>query len=381
MIDARLTVLALLLAASCGRAPDAADLESPTPNPGFVAEHEFGLIPHGARRSAELPIPVPEHGGPWIPVGFLRACSCAQHEYVVEAADGSTRIVAGNGLVDPADAVPAGGALRLRLTIDTREKEAADLDLSWTPGQVVLQEAGDSRRRELIPVRFSYGIEARIEVLHFAHLDLGDLPRGQRYAQKLELRPRAGLRVEFGEPRCVEAAAGALRPAADIEARLTPRASGAIALEVSIVPDAERIDGPFAAEVLIATDLPDDYVLRVPLSGTIVPTLRVAAPGFLSFGAIPFDEPREIHVLVTDHDTSRPADFHVVGIVDPQGADLTERFSARVAPVAEQPRSRSVHLRYLGGAEARSFRGEVLLAREPDGPSSLRIRFSGFDRR
>src|SRR5690606_34929287 len=104
MIDARLTVLAALLAASCGRAPDAAPTaagpDSPAPNPGFVAEHEFGLIPHGVSHTAELPIPVPEHGGPWIPVGFLRACSCAQHEYVLQAADGSTRIIAGNGLVD-----------------------------------------------------------------------------------------------------------------------------------------------------------------------------------------------------------------------------------------------------------------------------------------
>src|SRR5690606_1190545 len=163
--------------------------------------------------------------------------------------------------------------------------------------------------------------------------------------------------------------------------RIAPQPSGATSLEVSIVPDAERAEGPFAAELLIPTDLPGGYVLRVPLSGTIVPTVRVAPPGFLSFGALPFDRPHEVHVVVTDHDTSRPADFHVVGIAGQDGADLSGHFEARVEPVAERPRSRTVHLRYLGGIESRSFRGELLLAREPAGEPSLRIRFSGFDRR
>lgn len=371
----------LVVAAGCG------DRQTPTPSPAPGAqrpyvEHDFGMIPHGESRTAELEVPLPESGGPWVPVGFQRSCTCARHEFLVVGPDGSERVVAGIGLASPADAVPAGGSLRIRLTLDTLEKEAADLEPIWTPGQIVLQQASTPPQREFVPIRFRFGIEAPLRLVPFAHIDVGDVPRPVRYRQEIEIHQK-DRPVQLGEPKCLEAAPnGGLREVRDLRTTLTPGDDGrSWILAIDLKADEDRTDGPFSFEIVMTTDLPGNYVLRVPVSGAIVPALQVSPPGWISFGPFPFDQPRECAVMVTDHDPERAPGFHVVGIVDNNGADLSEHFRARLEPVEEHVRSRTLHLEYLGGIEARTFRGEVLLAKEPDGHPILRIAFAGFDRR
>jgi hypothetical protein len=374
--------LAVLAGLAAGCSPEPVPAPTPAVPGGFAAEHDFGLIPHGSERTADLPITLPATGGPWIPVGFLRSCSCAQHRFVVVAADGSERLVDGIGAPDPAAAVPDGGALRLRLTIRTGEKEVADLEPMWTPGQVVLQEVGQAPRREFVPLRFRYGIDAPFSLTPFAHIDLGEVPRPIRFAQAIEIRAdRDGAGVELAAPRCVESRDGqTLVEARDVRASLVRQGEVEI-LEVTFEAGPDRPDGPFALQVLIPTDLDGGYELRIPVSGSVVPATRIAPPGWIAFGAFPFDQEREAAVMVTDHDPAHRADLHVVGVVDTTGRDQRAHFTARVEPVAERPRSRTVHLRYDGRLEERSFRGEVLLAREPGGEPVLRIEYAGFDRR
>jgi hypothetical protein len=207
------------------------------------------------------------------------------------------------------------------------------------------------------------------------------VPRPVRFTQAIEIHAPPGQTVRLGEPRCVESRDGrTLATAGDLSAALRDE-GGVRVLEVEFRAAADRPDGPFALQVLVPTDLPGDYELRIPVSGAVVPALRVAPPGWIAFGAFPFDQEREAAVMISDHDPAQAADFHVVGIVDSQGRDLRAHFAARVEPVPERARHRTVHLRYDGRLDARSFRGELLLARTPGGTPELRIEFAGFDRR
>jgi hypothetical protein len=377
-------VLALTLAlTACGPGPEteAPPRQGPTTDSGFAVEHDFGTIPHGSDTTADLRIPLPDGPGAWIPMGFIRSCTCAQHEFVIRTPDGAARSIPRLGVADPEQAVPAGGELILRLTIRTAEKEVADLPPTWTPAQVVFQSTAPGSPRATVPMRFRFGITAPYQLRPFAHLDLGEVPRPIRFEQSLEIRTREGaLPQGLGKPRCVETRDGVtIREVTDVEVGLKPESDCAL-LSVVLRTAEDRPDGPFSFEVLIPTT-DDHYEIRVPISGTIVPGLRVAAPGWIAFGAFPFDAAREAAVMVTDHDPSLPADFHVVGIEGTGGDDLAEHFEARVEPVAANVRSRTVHLRYLGKIGERSFRGRVLLARAPDGPACLTIDFAGFDRR
>ena len=377
-----LVLLALALAA-CSPEP------APTPPPvggagapsGFRVEHDFGTIAHGSEVTTDLRIPVPDGAGPWIPMGFIRSCTCAQHEFLLVAANGSTRAVPRLGVADPEQAVPVDGGLLLRLTIRTAEKEVTDLAPTWTPAQVVFQSTAPGSPRATIPIRFRFGIGAPYALRPFAHLDLGEVPRPIRFEQSLEIRARDGARATgLGTPQCYETRDGAtIQVARDVEVRLDEETDCHV-LSVALRAEADRPDGPFSFEVLIPT-ADETYAIRVPVSGTIVPGLRIAPPGWIAFGAFPFDTEREAAVMVTDHDPAQPADFHVVGIEDADGEDARKHFEARVETVTSNVRSRTIHLRYLGNIGERSFRGRVLLARTPDGPACLTVDFAGFDRR
>lgn len=341
--------------------------------------HDFGTIPHGEERTVVLDLPLPGDDGPWIPLAFQRSCTCAKHRFLVVGPDGGDRIVHGVGLPDADDAVPDGGKLRMQLTIDTLDKEAADLEPVWTAGAVVLQKVGSSGIRRTIPLRFRFGIDSPVTVTPVAHLDVGDVPRPIRFRQDLEIRGDDGP-LELQRPRVLEPApGGGLREATDVHASVTEH-EGHWRLSVIVEPAESRPDGPFKVDVLVPTDPEGDYVLRLPVSGAVVPALQVSPPGWIPFGPFPFDQPRTGTVLITDHDTERQPTFHVVGIVDKDGADLSDHFEAGLTPVAEDVRCHSLELRYRGTLETRSFRGEVLLAKEPDGEPILRIPFAGFAR-
>lgn len=376
----RFAVLALaLLAGAC--ADDAPAMPSPAPNPGTpLVEHEFGVIPHGARPSAELVIPLPADLGPLAPVGFQRSCTCVAHEFFIEGRDGQLRPVSDDGRPDPGAVVRDGERLRLRLTVDTGQKEAADLTPTWTPAQVVLQGQGPRSTRHFVPLRFSFGIASPFELSPAAHLALNDLPRPIRYEQSVRI-DRRGKSVKLGEPEIVEAGAdGLLQRPSDVELKLADDGQTAL-LSVAVKPGDARPDGPLQCEVRIPTDLPDGYVLRIPVSGVVVGPIEVEAPRAFSFGRIDFAQPREMRLRVIDHDPSRAADFVVLGLIGSDGQDLTPQFEVGIETVQGRPRERIVALRYLGHLQdATSFRGELRLAKGADDAPLLSLPVIGFNK-
>lgn len=343
-----------------------------------VVEHDFGVIPHGERRAVELTIPVPQEGGPWLPVAFQRSCTCVRHTFVAVSPTGDRRVIAGDGRAEAGGSLLAQESLRLGLEVFTEEKEAADLPASWTPAQVVLQGPGPRLARHFVPLRFRFGVESPFELVPTAHLALDELPRPIRYERSLRI-DRRGRDVKFGEPIAVEPVAdGVLQRPSDVELRLDDDGKSAV-LWVAVKPAEARPDGPVQFEVRIPTDRSDGYVLRIPVSGAVVGAIEVEPPKVFSFGRLDLAAPREMRLRLVDHDPSRPADFVVVGVTGNDGEDLAAQFEVVLEPVEGQPRQRIVSLRYLGRLTgARSFRGELRLAKAAGDPPVLRLPFVGF---
>jgi hypothetical protein len=91
-------------------------------------------------------------------------------------------------------------------------------------------------------------------------------------------------------------------------------------------------------------------------------------------------EPNEQRLVVTDHDTRRPAGFVVIRIEDHEGQDLSNWFELTISPLESSPRSHVLTLSYRGGLERRFVRGRVRLAKTADAAPELDIGFSAFDR-
>ncbi|MFO1051774.1 MAG: hypothetical protein U1F36_06135 [Planctomycetota bacterium] len=377
----RILPLAALLLSACGNR----DAE-PAPHPVTPAapqqpiDVDFGTVPHGDQCDLKIDVPIPEAGGPWTPLTLNRSCTCVSHEFRVRDKDGNARSVASDGRVDPVGAIRPGETLELHLHLDTREKEATDLEPVWTPAQVVLQGPSPSFARQYVPVRFRFGIHAPLQLTPSAHLALGDLPRPLRYEQSLQIH-RRGQKVIFGKPEIVEVGPeGLLHHPNDIEVTLDGDAEPAL-LTVAVKPSDSRAEGPIQGSIRIPTDLPGGYLLRIPLSAVVVGAIEVEPPGMFSFGRIDMTEPRETRLRVVDHDLARSADFVVVGVLSDEGKDLASAFEVEIEAVEGRPRDRIISFRYLGHLDTRSFRGEVQLAKAKDEPSLIRIPFVGFANR
>ncbi len=394
----RTTVLLPLALVACSKSEPG---QPPADAPAPVVSVDFGILPHGAIVSRDLVIPVPRDGGAWFPVGFQRACTCADHEFV--AIDGSGHERAIDGRPDAAQAIRDDERLLLRLTIDTNAKEPADLAPVPTPGQVVLRDLRGPVRQHFQRVSFTFGIDAPIAVRPYAHLDVGEVPRKLRYQQTLELVPDA-KGVEFGDVHVVEPTASGEQPAPDVSAELEPDGAKTL-LHVTVEPTALRPVGPFAVEIDIDTNVPlpappharnggegptvpAHYVLRIPVSGRVAPEIELSPPERFAMGKIDVGAPYEERLVVTDHDLSRSPEFVVVGIVDSDGRDVRDHFSLQIDPLASNPRASVLTLRYDGGLgladDGRSprkwLRGRVQLAKTPDSPVLLEIEFSAFAR-
>ncbi|MGE0145209.1 MAG: hypothetical protein AB7T19_18135 [Planctomycetota bacterium] len=368
--------LALLGVAGCGKEPaDTPEPAEPASEP--TIEHDFGIVPHGETRDARLAIPLPA-GGPWTPLTLQRSCTCVRPRFAIESADGSIRYTSGDGRPDPNGAVKDGERLFLELTLDTREKEVADLAPSWTPAQVVL--SGPNLTQGFVRIRFQFGIEAPVRLSPSAQFALGELPRPVRYRQQMEIH-RRGKQIAFGMPTVVEANTdGMLTNPSDVAVTLDGTAEPAI-LEVAVKPGELRPLGAFRCEIRIPTDRPDGYVIHVPVSGQVIDAVHVEPPGVYSFGRIDFAEPREMRLRVVDHDPTRSPDFVVISVTGDDGRDLREHFGVTVESLSGRPRERVIALSYRGTLRETSFRGTVELAKAADQPALLRIPFSAYARR
>ncbi|MBK8978140.1 MAG: hypothetical protein IPM29_19720 [Planctomycetes bacterium] len=399
-MSGRLAVLVALLAAAF---PACRDDGAPTdpprspiqpapadavPPPGQLAqppapiEVDFGVIPHGAVRVAELPVPLPELDVALVPLAFQASCSCARHLFVIERSDGSREDYPGDGLVRPESTLRAGDRLLLELTLLTAEKDAVDMPPTTSAGQIVMQEENGARRL-FVPVRYRFGIDAPFALTPFPRLEFDAIARPMSLTLPVVIRcDRPG--VTLGEPEAVGHIGDVLVPVDDVRMALRPDGDAQL-LEVTFRPAPSRATGPFAFDVVVPTDLVRNgdrgpYLLRIPVTGRIVPTIEVAPPERFAFGRISFDEPSERSLVVTDHDPSRAADFVVVGLRTPDGADLSEHFEVAFRDVSSSVRSREVVLRYRGTLDTPQFRGVLALAKSADAAPLVEIDFVGFRR-
>jgi len=346
-----------------------------------VVSYDFGTIEHGQVGHADVEIPLPSDLGPMIPLGFLRNCSCARHEFVIVGTNGKERIA--NERPDSVNAVQNGEKLVLRLSLHTSDLEAEDLARNMVRGHVVLQEDADSYRRELVPVQFSYAIETPIQVKPFAHLDLGDIARSARYHQTFELHSRRGA-MRMGTPHCIEPEPGApdhWRECTDLHAELTS-GGDLYLLRISFAASAERSEGPMMMAVVIETDLPNAYEFRLPVSGKLVPDIQLSPPGKFFFGTVDFTKPSKQYMVSTDHHPDRTLDLVVQGIVDAAGKDISEHFDLHISPVPDDSRSQQLSLTYDGAIEPvqRRFTGTVYLGTGDDHDPVINLEIVAFHR-
>ncbi len=345
----------------------------------IIVDHKFGAIPHGQSVEADLLIPMPEDLGPMIPLGFQRNCSCARHQFVIVAEDGRERIA--NERPEPRFAVREGEKLYLRLSLHTAELEAQDLEPSIVRGEVILQEEAQLARRVWVTVKFEYAVESPVLVKPSAHLDLGEIARSASYRQMFELRGRAG-KTTFGQPRCLEPDPmhpDEWRISSDLKATIEHHEDHSI-LYVSFQPSPERPEGPMRMSIDIETDLPDDYLFRLPVSGNVISDIQLSPPGKFFFGTIDFTKPAKQFMVITDHRPNRQTEFVEHGIVDASGRDISEHFKLRIEGVPDRSNSQQLSLEYDGKLElARSrFSGTVYLARRDQPGEAIPVEILGF---
>lgn len=325
------------------------------------------MIPHGTAATARLEIDFPQDRGAIVPLGFRGPCACATWRFVAIGKDGRERVSYGQPTAE--HAVLPGDRLLLELTIDTRQKEAAQQQVLTNSGEALLVDLENRHGRMAVPVVFTFGIEAQVVVTPHAHVDFGALPLSRTFSTRLQLRGKDDRAVAFGTPRVEDAR---------VHAALRTE-EGGCELEVRVVPDRALGPGVVHATITVPTDLPSGYELPIPVTGQIVSDIEIKPMERISFGRLDLREPREGFVIVRDHDLDRPAEFVVLGIATILGKDLDRHVEAVLEPVQGDERAARLVLRYLGTLRGeQAFRGRVDLGKRGLTGSVASVEFVGF---
>jgi hypothetical protein len=355
------TAILLWLAASCGHDADA------TPQQPGTLRHDFGTLAHGTVAEHEFEVQRPGGLAGWYPRGWRTGCTCAIATLTIAGKDGQTRSA---GFVPPAQKTLAEGErLLLKLAVDTRLKEAADQPPLTTHGEILLADLAEKHEQVVVPVSYTFAIDAPVRVLPFPHIDIGLLERAGRFRQTLELagdERHPGVRfgpVQTSDPR--------LRASLVAEAETQ-------ALAVEFVPGGGEFSGPLPPmRIEVATDLPGGYTVSIPVTAAILPLFSIEPPQGISFDRIDLAREHDGFANVLDHDLDHPPELVVLRIKDRNGASLDQHFAARVEKLQGLPRGLRVHLRYLGKLTG-SFFGAIELARPGRGAAVVEVEFRGF---
>lgn len=359
----RHAALTFLLAAGCS--PEAASPPPPPATTAGVDGHDFGVIPHGEVRKHTFELEVPGGTAGKTALGFRSGCTCGSARFMVRRSDGELQEI--DSLSMGARQLEAGDQLLLELTIDTRREEAVDRPTTTIRGSAIVQ-AGDAGARTDLPVVYHYAIDAPVDILPAAHVDFGALPRSKTYAQSLRLEVDDDFApIEFE---------GISTTNPDLRAKLRPE-NGSVLVDLEYTAHANASLGPVRMEIHVATDMANDYVVAIPVSGSLTSDITVEPFAHMSFGRFDFSTPREQFVNVIDHRTDRSAEFVLVDVTDAEGLPMAKHFEVRLEPLEGSPRCTRMFLRYLGSWEQPSFRGVVRLAK-PDGTPGPEITFVGF---
>lgn len=347
--------------------------EQPAPQPEEPRElfHDFGTIPHAQSAAHDFVIDTRALGKDLVPLGVTADCSCARTEMLLRARDGSERVATGQPLAE--FAARTGEVLVVRLTIDTIRKEAADLKPADSRATLILQPAAatNALTRLHVPIRFRFAIDSPVALRPFAIIDFGEVPLSSQPALLTVLRGDEGP-VRFGPATSDDPRVQLQLETVGEETRL----------HVRFVPAPGDQPGTFQSVATVQTDHASGYVLRLPVVGKLVPDLVVRPMAKVSLGLFDFETERpEQFVLVTDHDRSRPAEFVVSRVVDATGKDCSSLFHVELQPQAGDARTTRVVVRYAGGALPPTFRGEIVLAKDPAQGPFLPIELVAFHRK
>lgn len=353
-LPTRLALLGCCLLAACGPA-------DPPAKPGVlpVLSHDYGTVPHGQAREHDFVVDLLGTLGPgWIAQGTQLDCSCARSRLAILDADGTVHPVA---RAHPAPLLQDGQKLIVTVLLDTAFKEAVDLKPVNSQGSIVLQRADSmyASDRKMWPMRLRFAIDAPVRLKPFAVLDFERVPVSvPRKLTTVLLSDIPNQPIAFGPASCADPR---------VQLQLLEREDKTL-LETKFVPTEQT--GSFRSLVTIDTDLPSGYQVKIPVVGKVVPDLEVSPIAKISLltdltRAQPETAAASQYVQVTDHDKSRPAGFVVAQVVDGSGADASDSFAVRFEPLDGDERTHRMYVRYTGG-QAGEFRGEIVLAKDPE---------------
>lgn len=334
--------------------------------------HDFGKIPHGQAAYHDFVIDTRKLADDLVCLGVRLDCSCAHYKMLLRDAQGQEREI--NGQPRPEFAAREGEVLVIRMQIDTAQKEAVNLPPTQSRATVVLQHCKDpdpsTRIEPMLLMR--YAVDSPVKVKPFAILDFETVPQSApRTLQTWLASDLPGTAVKFGPATCDD-------PRVELELRPD---GDSVELRATFTPDAKAPPGMFKSLVRVATDLPGGYELHLAAVGKVIPDLEAQPMAKLSLGQFDFQKPGAEHfVNVYDHDRRRPAEFVVARFVDGGGRDASRFFAVRQVPLDGDDRGFRVFVRYLGGLQPPSFRGELVLAKDHDAGPFLPIEVVAFHR-
>jgi len=300
-------------------------------------------------------------------------CSCGRAEIVMRKPDGSERQIDGTGY--PRNLPTEDETVLVRITLDTRKKEAVDLPATVSRGYVLLQplddDTGMARQRWAFVVRF--GIDAPVILQPFAALDFG------RVAESLTGEVMTTLRGDENHPELKFLEVKTTDTT--IEATLE-QSEDHVVLRARCKPG---LRGNQRALVLIKTSVPD-YVVALDVVWKVVPDLEATPMDKISVTTnLDREQPESAFklqsVLVIDHNHHRSPEFVLRNIVGNDGRDVTSLFAVRVTPVPTSERQQRLEVRYLGGllqdgeepGRNYNFRGKIVLAKAGEGPLDVAL--------
>ncbi|MFT4513734.1 MAG: hypothetical protein ACI89X_001111 [Planctomycetota bacterium] len=334
----------------------------------LILDHDFGIVPHGEQREHEFDLDLSQLLEPHVPLRVHLECSCGKAVIRMRKPDGTERGIDGSGY--PHNLPQEDEKVIMRITLDTRKKEAVDLPKAVSRGYILLQALNDTtgmaRIRWSFIVRF--GIDAPVVLHPFAALDFGSI------AQSRTGRMLTTLRGDDNHPNVKFTSVETSDP--DIEATLEVDEDHVV-LRANCTPGET---GNHRALVLVRTDIPD-YTVALNVFWKVVPDLEASPINKVSISAhIDKQQPESAmklqSVLVTDHNRLRSPEFVLGKIVGNDGRDVTSLFAVTLTPVPNKERQQRMEVRYLGGllngkpAEPTySFRGKIVLTKKGNGPA------------
>ena len=357
-----------------GNTPAISDKVGSKANAPLILDHDFGIVPHGEQRMHELELDMSLLNEPHVPLRVHLECSCGKAEILLRKPDGSERGIDGSGYARnlPAD----DEKVFLRITLDTRKKEAVDLPTTVSRGYVLLQpvddDTGMARQRWAFVVRF--GIDAPVLLRPFAALDFGSVAESMTAETLTTLRGDENhLDMRFLAVKTTDQSITAkLEPDGDSD-------GNQVVLRAECTPGQR---GNHRCLVLVQTSL-KDYTVALEVSWKVVPDLEATPLDKISITA-PLDQEQPESamarqaVLVIDHNRHRSPEFVVRSIVGGDGREVTSMFATRLTAVPTKDRQQRLEIRYLGGLLPNgpelpdpnyTFRGQILLAKPGAQPS------------